>query len=309
MIGTMLIMKKTSPSVAVNNEHRFLPFPFIVGASRSGTTLFRLMLDAHPELAIPHETPFMVKLARKCAKSDNPNFFVDNLTSAGKWPDYHLETASLKQAINELDPFNVGDAVRTFYRLYATKFGKTRWGDKTPKNIGDMEEIQELLPEARFIHVIRDGRDVALSINKAYWGPSSVRDAAKWWRSRIEKARRQVKVLNYYMEIRYEDLVLHTEEVLRETCAFIDLRWDPSMLDYWQKSAERLNELQDTVIRGGQIRKGEDRRNERSLTSKPPQKDRIGCWKNEMNDADKECFAGIAGELLVNLGYDARSAV
>ena len=82
--------------------------------------------------------------------------------------DFGIDVDALGDAIRPAGPFDLTRALRTFYRLYAEKFGKSRWGDKTPMYFASMGAVQRVLPEARFIHVIRDGRDVALSI-KDLW--------------------------------------------------------------------------------------------------------------------------------------------
>lgn len=238
----------------------------------------------------------------------NPGeYFAEKLTSRARWPDFHIEAETLRQRIADLGPFNISDALRAFYHLYAERFEKPRWGNKTTKNISHMSFIFKLLPEARFIHIIRDGRDVALSVSKQYFGPYSIREAAEWWVSKIKEARRQIDDLEYYMEIRYEDLVLHTEAVLKEVCRFIELSWNPVMLDYYKTSEARLNELHDLVDRDGKSLKGENRRGKHSLTSKPPQSDRIGSWKKEMTESDKEWFEKVAGTLLESLGYEVNA--
>lgn len=262
------------------------------------------MLDAHPDLAIPPEANFISLLIQDCEGSKDPRkCFLETLTSDGKWSDFHVETEILRQRIAVLNPFSLSDAIRAFYKLYAERFGKSRWGDKSTTSIVNMSMIQKALPEARFIHLIRDGRDVALSRSKWIFG-NSIRDAAERWVSRIRKARRQVRDLNYYMEIRYEDLVLHSERSLKEVCQFIDLPWNSAMLDYYKTSKHRLAELEDCIKCDGRFLKAEERRRKHQLTKKPPAGDRIGRWRTEMTDSDREWFEKLAGKLLEDLGYE-----
>jgi hypothetical protein len=109
------------------------PAPFVVGVPRSGTTLLRLMLDAHPELAIPPETGFFPWIttidgtARGAADE-----FVQRLMASPTWVDFHLDAGALRDALAALPGFSVAEGLRCFYRLYAARFGKRRWGDKTP---------------------------------------------------------------------------------------------------------------------------------------------------------------------------------
>src|SRR5689334_4978208 len=137
--------------------------PFIVGLSRSGTTLLRLMLDAHPELAIPPETHFIPEGAKACQEPGAPRAAsLKGFPSTSTWSDFHLAADMLEARIASIEPFDLSDALRAFYGLYAERFGKRRWGDKT-NHLWNLKLIQSLLPEARFIHIVRDGRDVALS--------------------------------------------------------------------------------------------------------------------------------------------------
>ena len=147
------------------------PVPFIVGVGRSGTTLLRLMLDAHPDLAIPGETHFLLDLLAQNENGPARDRIFRAMIEAPTWPNLAVSESTFKAALDEVEPFSVPDAIRTFYRLYAQRFGKDRWGDKTPPYRSCMTGIQQLLPEAYFIHIIRDGRDVALSYRGLWFGP------------------------------------------------------------------------------------------------------------------------------------------
>ena len=283
------------------------PVPFIVGAERSGTTLLRLMLDAHPDLAIPPETHFIDRAAEACEHALNPRqVFLETVMSHRRWGDFRIEGDLLAQRISAIEPFDLSEALRAFYELYAERFGKPRWGDKTPIYVHQMNLIQDLLPEAYFIHIIRDGRDVALSTKDLWFGPDSIEEAAQRWRSLIEKARRQSRELPRYLEIRYEDLVSNTESTLRKICNFVDLPWDPSMLAYHKTAEERMSEIYRDIVapRGKKVVRGEMRRSLHTLTDKPPQRDRIGRWRQEMTAADRKRFEEVAGETLRELGYE-----
>jgi Sulfotransferase family len=291
------------------SAERLVPVPFIVGVSRSGTTLLRLMLDAHPELAIPPETHFIPLVARNCADAANPrDCFIETVTSHLYWPDSHVDGQALTDSVAAIDPFNVGDALRSFYRLYAERFGKPRWGDKTPGYVHKMDLIQEFLPEAHFVHIIRDGRDVALSLNEA-WRTSGrvkpIQEAAHWWMAKLSKARHQASELSFYLEIRYEDLVLESEATLRRICDFIDLPWNPLMLEYYKTAEERLAEL--VAFDRKKATNIEQRRAKHMWTTRPPEASRIGRWRTEMSASDRQEFEAIAGELLAELGYDGGS--
>ncbi len=286
--------------------------PFVVGTGRCGTTLLRLMLDAHGDLAIPPETHFIPEVVKACQAASDPGEVVANvLTGCRTWADFHLDEETFRRALRDVTPFNLSDALRLFYKTYAARFGKARWGDKTPVYSYHMRLIQRLLPEARFIHLVRDGRDVALSLKKVFFGPKCVSDAAAWWADGMQQARYQAREVRHYLEIRYEDLVLEPECTLRRVADFLELGWDPAMLDYHRSASDRLHELEG--ITSGRSRaetiSAEERRQIHQLTSAPPQSSRIGRWKSEMTRLEQVEFERAAGDMLQELGYELTAPV
>ncbi len=220
------------------------PVPFVVGMNRSGTTLLRMMLDAHPELTIPPETHFVPDLI-KAAREDSatPESALAAMKSAREWGDFGFSDEEMLGRLRALPEIKPGPAVRTFYAAYTEQQGKPRWGEKTPTYVQKMRLIQRAIPEARFIHVIRDGRDVALSVLDRTVRDLTAADIARRWQKKITKAREDSPKLDHYVEVRYEDLILDTEPVLRRVCEFIELPWDDALLSYHERSADRLKEM------------------------------------------------------------------
>jgi Sulfotransferase family len=283
------------------------PAPFLVGVGRSGTTLLRLMLDSHPELTIPPETHFVPELIEECRRQARaPEQLAELITSARQWGDFGLDREELTARLRDADPLDAGNALRAFYGLYAERAGKPRWGDKTPIYVESMPDIQSALPEARFVHLIRDGRDVALSrMRRALDKPPPVWRIAENWKRRIEAARRDAAELRRYLEVRYEDLVRDTEPTLRRVCELVELRFDPAMLDYHVRAEERLREMAgDLPARGGKaLRPGAERLAAHALARERPRPERIGAWREEMSPDDAAAFEEAAGDLLTELGY------
>ncbi len=199
---------------------------------------------------------------------------------------------------------------RAFYGLCAEARGKPRWGDKTPGYVKRMRPIGGELAEARFVHLIRDGRDVALSrLARGMGEGKQIAEIAELWKRRIERARRQAKRLRgRYLELRYEDLVADPEPALRRVCELIELSYDPAMLAYHEGAGERLAELGDLApvdARAG--RAGAERAQAHALTTGPPTADRVGAWREGMSAADRDSFEAVAATLLAELGYDVAS--
>ena len=167
------------------------PVPFIVGVTRSGTTLLRLMLDAHPDLAIPPEThfvPSLIKATRKRGVSCDEAHGI--VTGHRQWGDFNLDSAELLRRYCELDRIDPETTIRAFFELYAEREGKPRWGDKTPNYVRRMKQIENWIPEARFVHMIRDGRDAALSrFKRVLKEPPPMETVAERWVKKIEGAR------------------------------------------------------------------------------------------------------------------------
>ena len=285
------------------------PAPFVCGVTRSGTTLVRLMLDSHPDLAIPGETHWLPKLIKAAERGKQSHEdFATMIIDHKRWGDFHLDADELRQRINQVNPPNAADVIRAFYTLYAEREGKTRYGDKTPGYIKEMPRIERVLPEARFVHIIRDGRDVSLSHLRMNWGPESYAESAKLWRQRIRKTRRLARNTSHYMEIRFEDLVTDTEGVLRRVCDFVELEFDPVMLDYHERAEGRLAEKARELPRKNRPNQpAEARMESHRLATEPPRSDRIGLWRERMSPEEVAEYESVAGDMLVTLGYELAS--
>ena len=182
------------------------PFPFIVGGDRSGATLLRLLLDAHPDIAMTPETRWLPGAVRK--------FWADPNDAAGvravilgepSWVDMGISTEDLGAILAGHSSERPGDTLREIFRRYASRRGAARVGNKTPLHHLTMHEIARILPEAHFIHIIRDGRDVASSCRDLWFGPGhDIRAAAMFWMWRIRETRQQAQFLPHYLEVRYE---------------------------------------------------------------------------------------------------------
>ena len=285
------------------------PVPFIVGVGRSGTTMLRLMLDAHPELTIPPETHFVPDLIDSIQSGAKPEKAVEVMTAVRQWGDLHIDPDEVLERWRGLDDFGPGPALRSFYGIYTERQGKPRWGDKTPIYVKNMLRIESVLPEARFIHVIRDGRDVALSRWKRTLGdkePAPASQVAEGWERRIRRAQRQGAKLDHYLELRYEDLVTDTEPNLRRIAEFLELEWDPAMLTYYEHAADRMSEMaRDLPATDGKpTRPGAERMEAHAMTQKPPDPSAMYRWKEKMSPEDIAAFDAAAGELLAELGYE-----
>jgi len=180
-----------------------------------------------------------------------------------------------------------------FVRKYAEKEGKPRasyWVDHSPTNIKNAGVLLGLFPDARFIHIIRDGRGVAASIIPLDWGPNTVHKTACSWKSRVSRYLSAESELrkDQIMRVRYEDLIQAPEPALRDICSFLDLEYQPQMI---RGSGFKVPRYQDK---------------QHALIGKEPDKKRINAWENSLTPRQIEIFESIAGGLLLSLGYDLR---
>lgn len=266
-----------------------LPVPFIVGIHRSGTTLLRLMLDAHHDLAIPPESFFIPEF--KPGTYVSKEHFLYHLKQATGWIDFDFESPYFLNLLGSEDPFYVSHGIRSFYQAYAQSFGKTRWGNKSPEYFKHMDLITKFLPEVRFIHIIRDGRDVAMSNNKAD-STLSLIDVMHVWTHHILDTRDAALSQPYYLEVKYEDLLQDTPKVLKRICDFIDIWYDDRMLYYHKYAKARFERMPHELV-GGWF----------DLTSQPPNQRRIGTYK-VMDKYTLDSCNKIGGDLLRDLGYE-----
>lgn len=184
---------------------------FIVGCQRSGTTLLRLMLDSHPAISCGPETRFLDDLER---------------ITGSEW--HRLQQYGFPKSYWEA---KIAELFASVHRDYASRRGRTRWADKTPRYALQLDFIDRLFPDAQVLHVIRDGRDVVAS-HRARSGYSSAVRAVEKWPRYIRTAREVGTRLggDRYLELRYEDLVAETERTMRAVLAFVGEPWDPAVL-------------------------------------------------------------------------------
>jgi Sulfotransferase family len=264
------------------------PFPFIVGCGRSGTTLLRAMVDAHPDVAVPPESHFVVALA-----GDLPfdrRAFLDGLGASDRFALWGLDRTTVDAKLARSGAASYPDAVRALYAAYAAGAGKRRWADKTPGNVLHIARLAELFPEAVFVHLIRDGRDVAASFLELGWA-GTIEEAAMHWKLRVRRGRRAGASLpaGRYHEVRYEALVADPEPSLRRFCRAAALAFEVAMLDHHARAAQ--------VVR---------------TTSHPsyhrhvagPVRSDVRDWRRDLDTDDVARFDLVAGDMLAELGYE-----
>ncbi len=278
---------------------------FIVGAPRSGTTLLRAMLAANPGISIPPESHFVSYLYKRYAGKLNrwtpahSRELARDIISDAHFRQWGLDPDRTMESVLAKNPRTFADTVAEFFSTYAAEEGKERWGDKTPHYVFFHRELLHLFPDLRFIHLVRDGRDVACSHlalareQGGRLGAKSAAGAAAWWKASVRAGREAAKTLaSRYLEVKYEDLVDAPEATLREICAFARLEYDGRMLRY----QEHVRLPRESPY---------GRPFERVQR---PLQGRARDWRSELTDSDVADFEAVAGSELAAYGYPLAGA-
>ena len=229
------------------------PYVFVVGCPRSGTTLLGRLLDAHPELAIIHEGRFVAAWYERRryvtpGGAVTPQL-VDELLAFRPFKNVHVSRQQLERlAANGAEPVSYARFVSGIFDLHGQTRGKPLVGDKTPHYVRSLPTLHALWPQARFVHIVRDGRDVFLSVRNwrkvterrgavarySHWQRDPVATAALWWEWQVRLGREAGAALapERYLEIGYESLVDAPATACRALCAFLDVPYDERMLAF-----------------------------------------------------------------------------
>jgi len=284
----------------------FSPF-FIFGNPRSGTSLLRLMLNSHPKIVVPPESGFVQWWFNKYQYLNQNSFFdktvldgfVNDILNSRKIEDWNLSKNNLTQIISNKKPRNFAEACALVYQLYGLNQKKNNFifGDKNNYYINHMELIETIYPSAKFIHLIRDGRDVACSyidmakiktdsIYKPVL-PVEIEAIAKQWSGNVINIDAFMSEGNG-IKIRYEDLILETEKTLLKITEFLNLEYSSEMLSYYKK--ENHDEPNSTI-------------DWKLKTMMKVDKTNIYKYKHLLTQEQVNIFNSIAGTILDKNGY------
>jgi hypothetical protein len=277
------------------------PYAFIVGCPRSGTTLLERLVSAHPDITIVHETHWIPRLYKRKRGLTSDGLVTPELIShLLEEPSFTRLGIGLEELlkIGNGHPVSYSDFVTGIFDLWGKARGKALVGDKTPGYVRKVHVLHTLWPTARFVHLIRDGRDVCLSMAdwpKAHqkrpgifttWKDDPVPTTALWWELNVRSGRKAGNSLGaeLYYEVRYESLINHPTEECAALCGFLGLRYNDAMLRF----------------HGGRTR------NDPGLDAKHawlPVTSGLRDWRSQMPATDVERFEAAAGGLLDELGY------
>lgn len=266
---------------------------FILGNPRSGTSLLGRMLNSHPGIAVPYEA-HVYNVFWRWHKRYEPltdparrrRLAMDMLSMRAR--RYWSKPPGVEAVLERIERPSFHGVFEAMLNAWAAGQNKPRWGEKTPQNGPYWRVINEGFPDARFIHLVRDGRDCALSWIAANFGPKLTYPAAVKWARYVDdmQAMRDELGPHRVYELRYADLINDTESSLHAICDFLDEPFDPAMLEY--------HRADDTYMT--------ERRNNRNL-KQPVITDNAAKWKTRMSTRNQRIFEAVAGEQLRRYGY------
>jgi hypothetical protein len=290
------------------------PFAFIVGNPRSGTTLLRHIVDSHSQIAFLLEAPWMMNWLEKGLGVNAEGFVTPDLVSALLPSRRLFRDADLGISAQELGEWIKGGGLSwaNFISRLCDRYGQARGkplvGNKTPSFVRRLLAMHEQWPQAKFVHIIRDGRDVFLSArakwkdkanitrfsnwNPGPWDENDVTTVALWWEWNVRLGREAGQVLGheFYYEIRYENLVADPKNECLRLCEFLCVSFEDEMLSHEENFKVRYRPDGATI-------------NARVALPITPG---LRNWQTEMTEEEVERFEGVAYNLLDELGYRRR---
>ncbi len=274
-----------------SQEHCFSSPGFIVGVGRSGTTLLASILNRHSKVCVTPETHFFRLVY------DYPGG-VKNFEK--NWPDSLREIVCKMHPtrgwqpdadgiISNFDSFPGLDVLFKYIgEEIAQKSGKSLWIEKTPNHINYLEKIRYLFPKAPIIHIVRDGRDVALSLLKVKWASQSYTENLLHWKREILVSKDFFSQDTYSITVRYEDLVQDAESTIKRICIWLGIEFSSDLLV--------PNGTEDSLIEIGKSHKNNIRA--------PVNSSRMYRWKQELDVKRKRMASLLLYDELKSFGYE-----
>jgi hypothetical protein len=272
---------------------------FMIGTQRSGSNLFRLMLNQLPEIAAPHPPHILIRLMPLMSgygDLSNPETFAQLVDDACRlvesnpveWEGVTLDRAAIAARCDRHDLFAVMAAI---YDTLRDTWGKQAWCCKSLANVKYADQLADRFADAKFIYLYRDGRDVALSFMKApSEGEKHYYNIALDWNAAQQKALRlRDKAPERVLAVSYEDLTGDEAGTMRRVCEFLGVEYSDAAMNFHEtdeaKRAAGASNLWENV-------------------TKPVMKDNTRKFLKQMSEEDVRIFESVAGQSLDELGYD-----
>lgn len=292
-LGYRFIFKRKRKTV----EHDFKEPFFIIGCGRSGNTLLRSMLISGGEASIPPESYVWPRIIRIY---ETYNFLpwekicsliIAEFEAYKEFYTWEINLFKAHEKARRLPKSkrSLSYIIQVVYSTYQEEKNEEHrlWGDKTPINTLFIDKILKVYPKAKYIHILREPKDVTSSYVKAGLYEKH-KDAANFWISAIEKVSSLKKKIqpNKFHQVQYENLVRFPEHELKKICKFLNMSYSPKMLDFW-KNKDSL----------GDVKYGKHHAN----IGSPINEDSIGKWKDVLNEEQENIIDELTESLYQNI--------
>ena len=253
-----------------------------------------MMLDAHPEIYVSRESWFLIDLMDALPlhgflRPDQVDKAFDIIRKHPRWQRWGITDTILAECLQSLSNPDLATLVEAVFRLDLGDDDKSRWGDKTPGYVTEVERIHSLFPNAQFIHIIRDARDVCISLRKVGWHGPTVVHMARYWREQVAIGMATGRRLgnSNYLEVSYEALVTDVESTLRNICLFLAVPFDTKMLVWHKQTAEKTA---DSPMKF------------QTKLDRAPRPSDVGRWRNELSRLSVVVVEAYAGDVMIQAG-------
>ena len=292
-------------------ELKPIPIFFILGRPRSGTTLLRTLFDAHPNVKIPPEFPIILPLYQKFknVKDWDENTirkFVDLIFKNKAFNNRKLENLGIDRdaytdyLLKLAHKAGTRDFLKSFNYFSHSIFPKseiTRIGDKNPVYSVFAKRFLKIFPESKFICIIRDYRDNYISMK----GLAELQMEAPVLSLQVIRWRYVAKLFlecqkrypDRFRVIRYEDLVMNQEAVMRDLCTHLEIPFDPAVFDFFKKRDETMATYPKELVE----------KYHKSLMN-PINTGRMNIWKTGLTAGEVKLADQVAGKYADILGYE-----
>lgn len=276
---------------------------FVVGVQRSGTTLLAALLAAHGRMSCGPETHFFRWLAQEdkptqlCSEESWPGraqAFIGGISATTYSPPgrvrlverYSVDEADIGRYLQEQQP-SIATLLGSITVPYMERMGKQRWVEKTPDHIQFVELIREHFPNSPIVRIVRDPRDVALSLRKVPWGAQTLTEGLLFWKRLHESSADFLKHDRLSYTLRFEDLLAAPQETLKALCAFIGEEYEEQMLDT-SRTGQAVNSRRVAW---------------KEKASQPVDGSRIAIWRHSLSAEENTLSEALVGNYLDEYRY------
>jgi hypothetical protein len=293
------------PVIIDYNRLNDIPFFFVLGRPRSGTTLLRTLFEAHPNIATAPECSFIINMEPKYGKIKNwtkeiLESFYNDLQMNPKIRNWDLDReTTLKSLMHLAGKNSFQNVCKVIYLNYNSVFASENvlWiADKNPVYATYAKRLMKIFPEAVFLHITRDPRDNILSIKTfEFEAPIAALLAFRWRNSSSKLFKLRKKYPEKYFLIRYEDLATEPTKYFGLMCDFLKIPFYQQVFEFYKKADERIK---------GKVEAGAMKFHQGLLS--PINTGKLGLWKTKLPDKDVRTAETIIGKWMERYGYEKK---